>query len=204
MWYLWVHTVNHQRLQPLLRHILSRHIPIPNREICHHKHSSNSKGQKGGTVGAFSVTNIGIWTWKNSWHKSSLTSRLNPSLFILYDIWCLITQPANKVSQLKCPTVCILYVCLSDYAIHCVNRTIVAPFLYIWPVQITHFTLLAVIALFNWPAHIIQSSSGGFPSNQIECLTLHHQLTKTVINCSLQIQLTNMLASIVPCLRLGA
>ena len=36
-----------------------------------------------------------------------------------------------------------------------------------------------MISLFNWPAQIIQSSAGGFPSNHIECLTSHHQLTMT-------------------------
>ena len=45
--------------------------------------------------------------------------------------------------------------------------------------SIMHSTLLAVISLFNWPAQILQSSAGGFPSNYIECLTSHHQLTKT-------------------------
>ena len=44
---------------------------------------------------------------------------------------------------------------------------------------IEYSTLLALISLFNWPAQIIQSSAGGFPSNHIECLTSHHQLTKT-------------------------
>ena len=51
--------------------------------------------------------------------------------------------------------------------------------LYTWPAKNIHSTLLAVISLFNWPAQIIQSSAGGFPSNHIECLTSHHQLTKT-------------------------
>ena len=49
VWYLWVHTVNHQRLHQLLRHLLLKQIPILYREMWHHKHSSHSQRQKGDT-----------------------------------------------------------------------------------------------------------------------------------------------------------
>ena len=42
--------------------------------------------------------------------------------------------------------------------------------------SLAHATLLVV---FNWPAQIIQSSAGAFPSIHVECLMSHHQLTKT-------------------------
>ena len=59
-----------------------------------------------------------------------------------------------------------------------------------------------MISLFNWPAQIIQPSTGRFPSNHIECLLSHHHLTKT---CNqLCLAPSQRQASEAPRLRLGA
>ena len=51
--------------------------------------------------------------------------------------------------------------------------------------MINHSTVLEGHSLYIWPAQIIQSYTGECPSNSVECLLSHHQLTKTYNRLSL-------------------